>query len=117
MLERLAGAPDFHLVMARAPDGRPAAFKCGFREGPLTFYSWLGGVLPEFRRQGLGRRLMERQHAWCRERGYRYVRTKTRNQWRSMLILNLTVGFEIIGIHTGRDGTVKILMEKKLSDF
>lgn len=52
------------------------------------FYSWLGGVYPEYRGQGVASELMCRQHEWCKEQGYEVVRTQTKNKWRSMLILN-----------------------------
>ncbi len=114
MRERLEHAQDLYLALAY-DDERAIGFKVGYREDPVTFYSWLGGVLPSFRGQGIAGALMEQQHAWCLRRGYQYVRTKTLNQWRAMLLLNIRMGFDIIGTQTGRNGGVKIVLEKKLS--
>ncbi|MBK7940001.1 MAG: GNAT family N-acetyltransferase [Lewinellaceae bacterium] len=40
------------------------ADKTNFLALPDTFYSWLGGVLPEYRRQGVATQLMQHQHDW-----------------------------------------------------
>lgn len=78
------------------------------------FYSWLGGVDPAYRGQGLAGELMRRQHNACREAGYNVVRTHTYNQWRDMLILNLRHGFQIVGTQPGKHG-LTILLEKTLA--
>lgn len=69
--------------------GQVVGYKLGYRRNPEVFYSWLGGVLPQHRRQGVARELLERQHAWCRESGYRRVRTDTTNAFKDMLLLNV----------------------------
>src|SRR4051794_1838293 len=66
------------VVAARGADGALLGFKLGYERGEGTFYSWLGGVHPSIRRQGIGRRLMQLQHDWARERGYHCVETRTR---------------------------------------
>jgi GNAT superfamily N-acetyltransferase len=115
MLDRLAHRHDFLLILAKdRVTGKATGFKLGFRDSPDTYYSWLGGVLPAARGQGLARRMMEYQHEWAAARGYTYIRTNTLNQWRAMLILNLQAGFDIIGTERRHDGEVKILLEKKL---
>ena len=112
--ERLAGARDLLILIAQTEDGTPTGFKIGYRQDPGTFYSWLGGVLPEFRGQGIAAALMQHQHDWAKNRGYRRVQTKTMNRWRSMLILNLKSGFDVIGTYQAADGTVRIMLEKRL---
>jgi ribosomal protein S18 acetylase RimI-like enzyme len=114
MQYRLARYECLLLLAIDAAGGEAVGFKLGYEEDSETFYSWLGGVLPEARGQHLALRLMETQHTLCRERGYRYVRTNTLNRWRNMLIINIKSGFDIIGTQLRHDGTVKILMEKKL---
>ena len=114
MLERLVFNRDVHLLLALNDAGNAIGFKIGYRDDPETFYSWLGGVLPAYRGHGIAPLLTEMQHAWCIQKGYKYVRTKTMNQWRAMLLLNIRMGFEVIGTQTGRNGVVKIILEKKL---
>lgn len=103
--------PLVHVAM----DGtRVIGYKIGYALNSETFYSWLGGVDPNHRNHGVGSQLIGRQHRWLKEKGYRRVRTKTKNQWRDMLILNLKNGFDIIGTYTDKKGEPKIILEKKL---
>lgn len=87
--------------------------KLGYERGPGLFYSWLGCVDAQFRGQGIAADLMQQQHDWCRAQGYKTVQTKTYNQWRSMLLLNIRSGFAIVGTEPGRYG-LKIVLEKSL---
>ncbi|QJD81056.1 GNAT family N-acetyltransferase [Spirosoma rhododendri] len=87
--------------------------KFGYEREPGLFYSWLGCVDPAFRGQGVAAELMRQQHDWCRSQGYRTIRTQTYNQWRSMLLLNIRSGFDIVGTEPGRYG-LKIVLEKSL---
>lgn len=101
----------WHFVTAWDGDN-PVGFKCGYAQGKTVFYSWLGGVIPEYRGLGIASRLMELQHGWCRERGYETVETRTKNQFPEMISLNLRRGFRIAGTTGGAE--IKILMEKTL---
>lgn len=112
-LERLSKNEDLLILVAYDED-TPVAFKIGYRQDPDTFYSWLGGVLNEYRRQSLATQLMQRQHDWARARGYRFIQTKTLNRWREMLILNLRNGFDIMGTYVGKDGRLRLILEKQL---
>ncbi|MVM30367.1 GNAT family N-acetyltransferase [Spirosoma sp. HMF4905] len=87
--------------------------KFGYERKPGQFYSWLGGVHPDFRGQGIAAELMRQQHDWCRQNKYNTIRTQTYNQWRSMLLLNLRFEFDIIGTEQGKHG-LTIVLEKKL---
>ena len=88
---------------------------CFARRDQSEFYSWLGGVLPEYRGLGVAVKLMTTQHEWCQRQGYLRIGTKTQNRFKEMLMLNIKNGFEIIGTDpTDKDG-MKILMEKKIN--
>ncbi|AUD00486.1 GNAT family N-acetyltransferase [Spirosoma pollinicola] len=100
------------LVLAFS-NGQVVGCKLGYERKPHHFYSWLGGVHPDFRGYGIASELMRRQHDWCRQQNYHTVRTQTYNQWRGMLILNLRVGFDIIGTLQGKHG-LTIVLEKNL---
>lgn len=103
------------LFAVLAWDGkRLVAYKLGYKYTQTEFYSWLGAVLPLYRRKGIARKLMEIQHGWCKEQGYASICTKTKNKWMSMLILNLQCGFEVIDVVTKQNATPKILLRKQL---
>lgn len=93
--ERLKNVPSITLVAY--VDGIPAGFKVGYEKDGY-FYSWMGAILPDFRRLGLARQLAERQEIWAKEKGYPHVTFKTRNRLKPMLIFALSRGFDIIEI-------------------
>src|SRR5215212_4475809 len=43
-------------------EGNPVGYKVGYRERPGQYYSWTGGVLPDYRGQGLARQMQAWQH-------------------------------------------------------
>ncbi len=107
----LVGDPVLHAIWN---DDRILAFKLGYRRGPHVFYSWLGGVLPESRRLGLGKMLMLEQHDWAQTAGYNAIETQTRTDNRAMIIMNLQCGFEICGLEMG-DFHMMVAQRKKLA--
>jgi GNAT superfamily N-acetyltransferase len=110
--ERLPHVLDPLLVVASDRQGW-AGFKLGYRRGS-TFYSWLGGVHPRARRQGLGYRLMAAQHEHVRQLGYTRIATRMRAANRAMLILNLKCGYEITGFEVDRAGFSVVSQQKVL---
>lgn len=100
------------LLVARDEAG-PVGFKLGYRDQD-SFYSWLGGVDPRARRQGLASRLMQAQHEHVRTLGYRYVTTRTRAANRPMIVLNLKFGFEIVGFEINHAGFAVVSQRKYL---
>lgn len=91
--KRLKNVPAITLVAY--VDGIPAGFKVGYeKEG--YFYSWMGAILPQFRRLGVARKLAEKQEEWAKAKGYPHVTFKTRNGLKPMLIFALSRGFDII---------------------
>ncbi|RAJ95475.1 acetyltransferase (GNAT) family protein [Larkinella arboricola] len=102
------------LTLVALDDQAVVGYKMGYQRKPGHFYSWLGCVSPDYRRQGIAGELMRQQHDWCKANGYRAIRTHTRNQWRDMLILNIRHGFDIIGTVTSASSPTTIVLEKTL---
>ncbi|RXY99883.1 GNAT family N-acetyltransferase [Fictibacillus sp. S7] len=111
---RMKEKPDLQIDVAVDGEKR-VGYKIGYALNREQFYSWLGGVDAYYRNQGIASKLMEQQHLHAKESGYKAVQTKTKNKWRSMLILNIKAGFDIIGTYTDDEGEPKIILEKKLS--
>ncbi|EPT7002192.1 GNAT family N-acetyltransferase [Cronobacter malonaticus] len=101
-----------------AYDGaEPVGFKLGYESAPGEFYSWLGGVVPAYRRDGVAQQLLETQECWARENGYQRLYVKTRNQFRAMLMLLVRNGYEVIGLEKkGEVADYRLLLEKTLTD-
>lgn len=91
--KRLAKKP--HLILIARQDEQSVGFKVGYEENSKVFYSWMGGILPEFRKKHFARLLAEHQQLWAIENGYKMIRFKTRNYLKPMLIFALKNGFYI----------------------
>lgn len=110
--ERLNGVP--HLILVAQIDGVDAGFKVGYeRDG--YFYSWMGGILPQFRKIGLAKALAGAQENWAKLQGYTTITFKTRNHHKGMLIFAIKNGFDIIGFKEKETiATNRILLRKTL---
>jgi GNAT superfamily N-acetyltransferase len=85
-----------HLVLTAHDHFLVVGFKIGYeRDG--RFYSWLGGVVPPYRQQGVASLLADRQEQWAKEQGYPSIWMKTRNCFPEMLIMAIRRGFRITG--------------------
>jgi len=93
---------------------KPIGFKIGYKYNNHTFYSWVGGVLPKYRNQGIAQNLAHLQEKWAKENSYLKLRTKSMNKFKPMMILNLKRGFNIVSIYTNSSNQNKIVFEKKL---
>lgn len=92
--ERLADKQ--YLILIAYVNGIPAGFKAGYLNNG-EFYSWLGGVLPAYRRLGIAKTLAEEQEKRLRQQGIRAVTFKTHNKHRNMLLFSISNGFQIVG--------------------
>lgn len=110
---RLAGNQTSQLIAC--VNGLPAGFKLGYALSETEFYSWLGGVLPEFRRDGVAQALLAAQEKWAVEQGYRTLSVKTRNKFRGMLMMLLKNGYQLIEMERkGDPADSRLLLQKSL---
>nr|WP_294810352.1 GNAT family N-acetyltransferase [uncultured Sphingomonas sp.] len=114
LLDRLPRIADPDLWLA-IEGSEWAGFKLGYRRGDALLYSWLGGVHPRLRGQGVASELMERQHAHAAAVGYRFVETRTRAANNPMILLNLRHGFHITGFEVDARGIPVVIQRKALS--
>ncbi|MDO1449156.1 GNAT family N-acetyltransferase [Rhodocytophaga aerolata] len=113
-IKRLAGKKQ--LILVAYTDGKPVAFKVGYeKEADGSFYSWMGGVLPAYRKEGIAKSLASIQEKWASENGYKHIRFKTRNRHQAMLLFAIKNGFQIIGVEPRETlAEYRILLEKKI---
>ena len=109
---RLLGRYNALLLIANV-DGRPVGFSSGFELKPSVFFSWLTGVLPDFRRQGIASQLHEAQCAWATEHAYRYIRMECHNQHRPILQMAIAMNFNIVGMRWDPDRTDNLIVFEK----
>ena len=110
------GDADTLLVIAEAA-GSAVGFKLGYALSPRVFYSWLGGVVPACRDQGVARSLLRLQENLVWERGYGELQVKSRNRFPAMLRLLIAEGYAVVGYEQGPHeslGDGKIVFGKRL---
>lgn len=95
---KLNGQKDIALHQICDEADEIVAFKLGYAEGCQTFYSWLGGVVPDVRGRNLARLLMIEQHRWAADRGYHSVTTRTELDNARMSAINIAAGFADDGL-------------------
>ena len=85
-----------HLTLIANMNDMPVGFKIGYdRYKDGSFYSWMGGVIPKFRRNGVARQLANCQESWAKDNSYSYIQMKTRKKHKSMIKFLLKRGFLI----------------------
>ena len=93
---------------------RLIAFKLGFENEPHIFESWRGGVIKEFRGQGIATHLMELQHQWCKIKNFRKIVTVINADNIAMMSLNRKHGFKVVQHTTNHRNIQKVHFQKDL---
>lgn len=93
---RLQDVP--HLILVAYEGEKAVGFKVGYEREQGSFYSWMGGVLPAYRRRGIARQLALAQEAWATQQAYPFITFKTLNRHRAMLYFALSNGFNIMAV-------------------
>ena len=70
--ERMRKRFSFILVAYNAK--KPVGFKAGYALSNKVFYSWMGGVLPEYRKQGIAAMLAEKQQNRLLKEGFEILK-------------------------------------------
>jgi len=104
------------LILLATLDELPVGFFVGFELKPNVFFSWLYGVLPEFRRQGIASQVMDAVHEWTTAHDYAVIRFECHNQHRPMLHLAISQEYDVVGLRWDADrGQNLLIFEKTLS--
>ncbi|OYU50805.1 MAG: GNAT family N-acetyltransferase [Alphaproteobacteria bacterium PA1] len=112
--EKLAGRRSLSAHVALDEQGQLIGLKLGYERNRGVFNSWIGGVAPEARGHGIASDLMDAQHAWAKEAGFRGVETATRQPNQAMAIRNLKAGYMVAGLDVTPGEPTKILYYKGL---
>ena len=104
------------LALVAEKEGELLGFKVGYQTDTAdVFYSWMGGVRPEFRKHGIADALAEFQETWAREKGFRSVYFKTRNRFPAMISFGLSRGFKVMEvIPKGGVEDYRVVMRKEI---
>lgn len=87
------------LILVACKGEQLIGFKVGYRrESDKSFYSWMGGVLPAYRRLGVADKLADFQDDWAKENGFSSIRMKTRFRLKAMQKFAMKRSFDILSI-------------------
>lgn len=101
-------------IVALDESGALAGLKMGSERSLDVFNTFIGAVAPAYRGLGLASILMDRQHKWAKEAGFRGLETATRQDNQKMQIINLKSGFVVAGIDIVPGTFTKVLFYKDL---
>ncbi len=102
-------------VLLAMIDDRHIGFVVGFELMPGTYFTWLCGVSPDFRRLGVATQLMQAELAWAHDNGYQTMRFECQNQHRPMLHAAITEGYDLVGIRWDTaTGNNVVIFEKSI---
>lgn len=83
-----------NLILIAYVDNHPAGYIVSYDiNSDGSFYCWMAGVDPNFRRLGILKKLMEYLNDWAKSKGYKKITIKTRNNRREMLSFLVKAGF------------------------
>jgi len=104
-----------HLILQAEIEGQAVGFKVGYELEKGVFYSWVGAVLPDFRRRGVAKALADEMEVRLIKQSYHTLRMKTHNRFRNMLLFAIGNGFDITKVEEKESiEQYRIWLEKKL---
>lgn len=87
------------LILLAKIESKNVACKVGFdKYNDGSFYSWLGGVTPDYRKVGIAQKLATAQENWARKNGFESIKFKTLNRHKGMIIFAVKNGFEMYNV-------------------
>lgn len=103
-LERaLANNP---LLLSAQNEGQVLGFKFGYQiPDTATFFSWIGGVHRDFRRQGIAQSLLEHQERFAEILGLEKIYFTTFDRFQGMIALGLKNGYSLTHSELDEDET------------
>lgn len=105
------------LILVAYVDNQPAGYMVSYKKADDgSFYCWMVGVDPHYRRLGLLHKMMNYLSDWAKSKGYNRITIKTRNNRREMLAYLVKTGFNFIEVQPQpfvMDN--RILLEKNIS--
>ncbi|MCF7823454.1 MAG: GNAT family N-acetyltransferase [Candidatus Marinimicrobia bacterium] len=112
--QKMADTQTIFLVAYHA--GKAVGFKLGYiKKGENALFSWLGGVHPDYRRQGIAQGLLEEQEKAARELNLDSVYFTSYDRFPAMIALGEKNGYQRIRSEMD-GGELKYWYEKRLNE-
>lgn len=104
------------LIIVSYIDNEPTGYIIGydaFDDG--SFYCWMAGVNPKYRKMGSLKALMDYEEKWAKDRGYNKIKIKTWNNKRAMISYLVKYGFNFTEVvEYPNIGENRLLLEKEI---
>lgn len=84
------------LILVASVGSVNVGFKVGYAESATEFYSWVGGVIPEYRNLGVAKKLLVAQETWAKSNGFSVLNVNTYNRFPNMICLLVANGYTIV---------------------
>jgi len=108
---RFENMPDVTIFIAMSDDTL-IGYKAGHATAYNRYYSWMGAVHPNFRRRGVARNLMTRQHEWLASSRFDLVETQVSKENKLMIQMNLEAGLKTSGMIISKTGEPYLTMQR-----
>jgi len=103
------------IILLAEVDNKIVGFKAGYAKSKKEFYSWIGGVIPKYRRHRIAEKLLFEMEKISKKNGYKKLTYKTRNKYYPMISFGAKNGFKIVNLEKKEDILEnRIFFEKKL---
>jgi len=104
------------LLLIATFDDMPIGYKIGYSLSDTVFYSWLGGVLPDYRRHGIANKMRQTQEQWAVSQGFTHIKVKSMNRFPAMICMLIQHGYHIVDCEN-RQSSIhsKIVFSKALN--
>jgi ribosomal protein S18 acetylase RimI-like enzyme len=88
-----------HLIVKALWEQKAAGYLVAYdRFEDNSIYCWCLGVLPEFRKKGIARQLMQHLENWAKRNGFSKIRVKTENRFREALVQYIKSGYYVTAV-------------------
>ncbi|MEP4890702.1 MAG: GNAT family N-acetyltransferase [Aliiglaciecola sp.] len=105
-----------NLILVAKHEDKPIGFKIGYEVFSNQFYSWLGGVIPCYRKMKVASKLRSIQESWAKENGFESISVKSMNRFPAMLQMLIASGYQMSGyedrgsVSTSKINFIKVLV-------
>jgi GNAT superfamily N-acetyltransferase len=104
-----------HIIKA-VEDAEILGFTAGYPINSITYYLWISGVFPHYRKRGVAKDLLDYLEKMVREEGFQIMRVKSMNQFKAMIHFLINNDYLISGYEdNGNSWKSKIIFEKNLN--
>lgn len=109
---RLENMPNV-IVFLAFDETKLIGYQVGYATAYNRYYNWLNGVISEYRRQGVAKKLMQHQYEWLQKTHYKSLEIQIEQHNTPMIQLSLYCNFNISGF-MHKDDSPYLIMNRKI---